>query len=74
MSEKIIWASRPLVCDLCGHPIPRGTQCRMVRDDFVPMLTFFEHLRCPSAPALVKSERSPKGPVKNNCRPMPVLV
>ena len=74
MSEKIIWVSRPLVCDLCGHRSPRGTKCRMVRDDFMPMLTFFEHLRCPSAPACAKSERDPKEPVESSCRKEPVLA
>ncbi len=62
MSEKIITAHRHLTCDLCGHRISKGTQCRMVRDDFMPFLVFFEHLRCPSAPA-VATGGSPRQPL-----------
>ena len=62
MSEKIITAHRHLTCDLCGRRIPKGTQCRMIRDDFMPFLVFFEHLRCPSAPAVV-TNRNPRQPI-----------
>ena len=53
MSEKIITARHHLTCDLCGHRIHQGTQCRVIRDDFVPYLVYFEHLRCPESPAVV---------------------
>lgn len=62
MSEKIITAHRHLTCDLCGRRIQKGTQCRMIRDDFMPFLVFFEHLRCQSAPAVV-TNRNPRHPI-----------
>ncbi len=65
MSEKIITAHRHLTCDLCGHRIPKGSQCRMVRDDFMPFLVLFEHLRCPSAPA-VATNTNPQRPIINS--------
>lgn len=74
MSEQIIVANRHLVCDLCGRRIPKGSRCRMVRDDFMPHLTFFEHLRCPSAPTAVVGERKPLLPVISSCQPMPALA
>jgi len=46
----------------------------MVRDDFMPHLTFFEHLRCPSAPTAVVGERKPLLPVISNRQPMPALA
>ena len=63
MSEKIIVANRQLTCDLCGRTIPQGTRCRMIRDDFMPHLVFFEHLNCPSGPAAVNQYDDPKKPV-----------
>ena len=66
-------ANRPLICDLCGLRIPKGSKCRMIRDDFMPGLTYFEHLRCPSGTAVV-SPRKPNKPVKINCRREPVLA
>ena len=74
MSEQIIVANRHLVCDLCGRRIPKGSRCRMVRDDFMPHLTFLEHLRCPSAPTAVVGERKTLLPVISSCQPMPVLA
>ena len=62
MSEKIITAHHHLTCDLCGRRIQKGTQCRMIRDDFMPFLAFFEHLRCPSVPAVVTG-RKPIQPI-----------
>ena len=73
MSEKIILANRPLVCDLCGHTIPKGSKCRMIRDDFMPGLTYFEHLRCPTGTAVV-SPCKPNEPVKTNCLCEPALA
>ena len=74
MSEKIIRAGRPLVCDVCGQRIPRGTKCRMVRDDFMPMLVYFEHLRCPPGTAVVTRNTKPNNPEKSNCRCEPALA
>ena len=73
MSEKIITSSKTLICDLCGHPIPRFCKCRMIVDDHMPFMTCFEHLRCPTGTAVV-SPRKPNKPVKCNCRPMPALA
>ena len=74
MSEKIITAKRPLTCDLCGHRIPQGSTCRMIKDDFMPFVTFFEHLNCPSGPAVVRPDDNPKKPVIRNRQPMPALT
>ncbi len=64
MSEKIITAHHHLTCDICGHRINKGSQCRMIRDDFMPFLAFFEHLRCPTAPAVL-TNRTPNRPIIN---------
>jgi len=74
MSERIITANRPLICDLCGRRIPQGSRCRLIRDDFLPYLTYFEHLNCPSGPAAVESDRTPKKPVSSNRQPQPALA
>ena len=74
MSEKIIIANRPLTCDICGHTIPKGCRCRLIRDDFLPFLTYFEHLNCPSGPANVQPDNTPNKPVISNCQPIPVLA
>jgi len=74
MSEKIITANRQLTCDLCGHSIPQGCKCRMIKDDFMPFLTYFEHLNCPSGPAVVQPNRIPDKPVIKNRQPLPVLA
>ena len=71
MSEKIITAHHHLTCDLCGRRIQKGTQCRMIRDDMMPFLVFFEHLRCLSAPAVVIN-RNPKHPIHTNKQAMPL--
>ena len=71
MSERIITANRKLTCDLCGHLIPKGSRCRMVKDDFLPFLTYFEHLNCPSGAAVAST---PKEPVISNSQPIPVLA
>ena len=73
MSEKIITANQPLVCDLCGHTIPKESKCRMIRDDYMPFMTYFEHINCPSGAAVV-SPCKPKSPVKTNCRCEPALA
>lgn len=67
MSEKIITARRTLICDICGLPIPRGSQCRIIRDDFQRRLFCFEHLRCPGNPAGTVKSGMPQ-PSKNICQ------
>ncbi len=62
MSEKIVIARRDLTCDVCGQRIPAGTKCRIVHDDFLPILTYFEHIQCPGASAVAVSEPPPKPP------------
>ena len=74
MSEKIITANRQLTCDLCGYNIPQGCKCRMIKDDFMPFLTYFEHLNCPSGPAVVQPNRNPDKPVIKNRQPLPALA
>ena len=73
MSEKIIIAKRPRTCDLCGYRIPKGTRCRMIKDDFLPFITYFEHLNCPSGPAVVSPDNTPDKPIIN-CQPLPALA
>ncbi len=48
MSEKVIVARRIIPCDLCGQLIQPGKTCRMVRDDYMPFITYFEHIHCPT--------------------------
>ena len=74
MSEKIIVANRPLTCDLCGHRIPQGCKCRLIRDDFLPFLTYFEHLNCPSGPAIVRQKLSPYNPIIKTSQPLAALA
>ena len=72
--KKIITANRPLTCDLCGHAIPQGSKCRLIRDDFMPSLIYFEHLNCPSGPAIVRPNYTPNKPVNSNRQPLPALA
>ena len=65
MSEKTIVANCNLVCDLCGGIIPRGSKCRLVKDDFMPDLIYFEHLRCPPLPGRVTADNKPTKPAIN---------
>lgn len=74
MSEKIIVARRDLICDLCGRRIPKGSKCRMIRDDFMPGLVYFEHLRCPSAPTVTVETNCPKNPVIHHNKPAIALA
>ena len=62
MSEKTVTLRTSQVCDLCGHRIRAGEKCRLIRDDFMPMLTFFEPLRCP-ADMPVKQPNHPEHPM-----------
>ena len=48
MSEKIITLNSPQYCDICGRRMGIGERCRIIRDDFLPFIRFFEHLRCPT--------------------------
>ena len=74
MSEKIITANRPLTCDLCGRTIPQGCKCRLIRDDFMPSLFYFEHLNCPSGPAAVRPNHTQNKPVISNRQTLPALA
>ena len=74
MSDKIIIANRQLVCDLCGHRIPKGTRCRMIKDDFLPFMTYFEHINCPSGPAVVRQNNIPHNPIIRNSQPLAALA
>ena len=74
MSEKIITANRSLTCDLCGQIIPQGSKCRLIRDDFMPSLTYYEHLNCPSEPAVVQPNMPQNKPVISNRQPLPALA
>ncbi len=74
MSEKIIIARHNFTCDFCGQRIYKGQQCRLIRDDFMPGLFYFEHMRCPSAPAVSVEKNCPKNPVIHNNKPAAVLA
>jgi hypothetical protein len=50
MADKIVTARHRQVCDLCKRPIEAGERCRLIRDDFWPLMVWFEHLRCPDHP------------------------
>ena len=54
--------------------IPKGSKCRMIRDDFMPGLVYFEHLRCPSAPTVTAQKNCPKNPVIHNNKPAMALA
>lgn len=56
MHEKIVTANRNLTCDLCGRRIYAGTKCRIVHDDYMSGITFFEHLNCPGAKSATVEE------------------
>ena len=74
MSEKIIVARRDLTCDLCRRRIVKGQKCRMIHDDFMPGIVYFEQLNCPSAPAGATTNPTPKPPVIHNSKPAMVLA
>ena len=60
MSERNITLREPQVCDLCGRRIQVGETCRMIRDDFMPGVRFFEHFRCPAKGPATGRPNSPK--------------
>lgn len=72
MSEKVTIAKHDLICDLCSRRIPKGSRCRIIRDDFMPGIVYFEHLRCPPPSATVEENIQPKSPVIHNNN-MPVM-
>ena len=44
-----------------GEPLPRLRPCRLVRDDFWPMMVWFEHIHCPSqSPSAGKTRPRPR--------------
>lgn len=52
MSEKIVTLHTSQFCDICKHRIQAGEKCRLIRDDFMPFIVFFEHICClEAAPA-----------------------
>ena len=55
-----------------GH-IEAGERCRLIRDDFWPLMTWFEHIRCPSAPAPVVCT-APRPPKRPAAIPIPIPV
>ena len=75
MAEKIVTARHRQVCDVCHGHIEAGERCRLIRDDFWPLMTWFEHIRCPSAPAPVVciAPRPPKRPATISI-PIPVFA
>jgi hypothetical protein len=56
MSEKIVHLRNPQFCDICGLRIRAGKKCRLIRDDFMPMLVFFEHICCPASKQAKRTE------------------
>lgn len=37
---------------------PAGTKCRVIKDDFMPGIFYFEHIKCPSAPAVAVDHKT----------------
>ena len=62
MAEKIVTARHRQVCDVCHGHIEAGERCRIIRDDFWPLLVWFEHLRCPDHPAAAAEPVRPNPP------------
>ena len=50
MSERMIFTKKARTCDLCGQSIAPRSWCRLIKDDFMPGIFYFEHLRCPTEP------------------------
>ena len=69
MSDHIAIAKHNHICDFCGGMILKGTKCRIIHDDFMPKLTYFEHLRCPPSRAVSAETITPKPPAKTNFKP-----
>ena len=55
MSEHIVTLRHRQVCDICHRPIEKGERCHLVRDDFWPMMVWFEHCGCPEEPGAPKT-------------------
>ncbi|MGI6353999.1 MAG: hypothetical protein ACOX6W_02720 [Lentisphaeria bacterium] len=62
MAEKIVIARHRQVCDLCHGHIEAGERCRLIRDDFWPLMTWFEHIRCPHDMAVAAEPVHPNPP------------
>ena len=62
MAEKSVTARHRPVCDVCHGHIEAGERCRLIRDDFWPLLVWFEHLRCPDHPAAAAEPVRPNPP------------
>ena len=69
MSEHITVAKHNHFCDFCGGLIPKGMKCRIIHDDFMPKLVYFEHLHCPPPKTAVVSPSTPKQPIKPKFTP-----
>lgn len=69
MSDHIAIAKHNHICDFCGGMILKGTKCRIIHDDFMPKLTYFEHLRCPPSRAVSAETITPKPLAKTNFKP-----
>lgn len=62
MAERIVTARHRQVCDVCHGHIEAGERCRIIRDDFWPLMTWFEHIRCPDHPAAAAEPVRPNPP------------
>ncbi len=62
MEERIVKNDRPRRCDLCGQTIQFGELHRISKPEYGGIFWYHEHLRCPSAPAVVTGSR-PKHPL-----------
>ena len=69
MSDHIAIAKHNHICDFCGGMILKGSKCRIIHDDFMPKLVYFEHLHCPPSQPVSVSPTTPKKPVKTKSRP-----
>ena len=69
MTDHIAIAKHKHICDFCGGMIPKGTKCRIIHDDFMPHLVYFEHLHCPPSKPVFVSSSTPKNPVKPKITP-----
>jgi hypothetical protein len=69
MSDHIAVAKHNHFCDFCGGLIPKGTKCRIIHDDFMPNLVYFEHLHCPPSKPVFVSSSTPKKPIKPKFTP-----
>lgn len=52
MKTLTIKPQHDITCDVCGHPIPAGTTCRMIIDE-QNRRWHFEHLACPNGAPVI---------------------